>query len=351
MILGLDLGYGYVKVTSDGKTVQSFPSVVGSGKERQFSGLFGSGRGLDEMAVEIGGHVYYVGDLAVAESYDASRAIDRNKTHHEATRVLVGTAVLLAQPPAGETIHLYTGLPLEYVREQRDDLATALQGMKFKVRGVSGPFQGIEREVSFDNVKVLPQAIGAAYAALMDENGRPRYPELAVVEEPMALIDIGYRTTDFTVFQVRPRLRVWEELSGTVAVGAHTVYNMVRAEFPEIPERDVETAVAREQIWLNGRTLDLRREVAEVKKSVAKTIADEVKHRWGDRMGRIRVVFLAGGGAKLLQSELQTLHPDVRVVPEPQGANAVGFWLMGRMAETPKEPSGPPKLLVPRQTV
>jgi plasmid segregation protein ParM len=351
MILGLDLGYGYVKVTRDGKTVQSFPSVVGSGKERQFSNLFGSGRGLDEMAVEINEKTYYVGELAVAESYDASRAIDRNKTHHEATRVLIGTAVLLAQLPVDEPVKLYTGLPLEYVREQKDDFAATLQGMRFTVKGVSGPFQGVEREIRFDSVKVLPQAIGAAYAALMDEQGRPRYPELAVVEDPMALIDIGYRTTDFTVFQVRPRLRVLEELSGTVAVGAHTVYNMVRAAFPEIPERDVESAVSRENIWINGRTLDLRREVAEVRKSVAKTIADEVKHRWSDRMGRIRVVFLAGGGAKLLESELQTLHPDVRVVPEPQGANALGFWLMGRMAEIPKEPAGPPRLLVPHQTV
>lgn len=351
MILGLDLGYGYTKLTSDGKTVQSFPSVVGSGKERQFAGLFGGGRGLDEMAVEIGGHVYYVGDLAVAESYDASRAIDRNKTRHAATQVLVATAVLLAQPSTVEAIKLYTGLPLEYVWEQREDLAAALQGMKFTAKGVSGPFQGIKQEINFDTVKVLPQAIGAAYAALMDEQGMPRYPELTKVEDPMALIDIGYRTTDFTVFHVQPRLRVLEELSGTIGVGAQTLYNMVRAAFPEIPERDIETAVAKGRLWLNGRDLDLRTEVAEVKKSVAKTISGHVKHKWGDRIGRVRVVFLAGGGAKLLQPELKPLHPDVRVVPEPQGANAIGFWLMGRMAETPKEPAGPPRLMVPQRPV
>lgn len=344
MILGLDLGYGFTKVTSDGKTVQAFPSVVGSGKQRQFAELFGTGRGMDEMAVEIDGRIYYVGELAIAESFDASRAIDRNKTHHEATRVLVAAAVLLAQPPAGEPVRLYTGLPLEYVREQRDDLAAALQSMQFTARGVSGPFQGVEREIRFETVKVLPQAIGAVFAALMDEQGRPRYPELALVEDPMALIDIGYRTTDFTVFQVRPKLRVLEELSGTIEVGGQTIYNMVRAAYPEIPERDIERAVARGELWLNGRTLDLRKEITKVKRSAAKTIADAVKHRWSDRISRIRVVFLAGGGAKLLQQELQSLHPDVRVVEHAQGANALGFWIMGRMAETPKEPSGPPRL-------
>ncbi|HHY68237.1 MAG TPA: hypothetical protein GX517_13765, partial [Alicyclobacillus sp.] len=116
-----------------------------------------------------------------------------------------------------------------------------------------------------------------------------------------------------------------------------------------IPERDIETAAAKGRIWLNGRDLDLRTEVAEVKKSVAKTISDHVKHKWGDRIGRVRVVFLAGGGARMLDSELKSLHPDVRVVENAQGANAVGFWLMGKMAESARE--GPPRLAVPQRPV
>jgi len=352
MIIGLDLGYGYVKMTTDGQVVQTFPSVVGSGGKREFAGMFGSTRGLDDMAVEVDGKTYYVGELAVAESFDASRAIDRNKTHHEATRILIASAILLANPAQDEEIRLYTGLPLEYVREQKDDFRQTLETMRFTAKGVSGPFQGAEKEIRFETVRVLPQAIGAAYAALMDSDGRPRYPELAAEEDPLALIDIGYRTTDFTVFQVRPRMKVLEDPSGTVNVGASTVYNMVCAAYPEIPERDVEKAAAKGRIWINGRTLEIAEEVKKVKASVVKTVTDEIKHRWGDRISRIRAVFLAGGGARLLGGELRHFHPDVRLVDRAQGANAIGFFRMGQMAETKAPPvpvpSPPPKFGITR---
>lgn len=335
MIVGLDLGYGYVKVTADGRNTYAFPSVVGTGRRRELTGLFGGGRGMDEMAVEIEGRVHYVGDLAVAESYDASRPLARDKTRHDATRILVAAAMLLLPPWSDEEgVRLYTGLPLEYVREQREELAAVLRSMRLDVRGISGPFAGVIRRVQFRDVRVFPQAIGAMYAALIDERGRPRYPELSGLDDPIALVDIGYRTTDFAVIQVHPRLRVLEELSGTIAVGAHTLYNLVRANYPEIPERDVEQAVRRGEIWIGGRLLDLRREVAESKAAVARTIVDELQHRWSERVRRFRTVFLAGGGAQLFEHGLRGLHPDVRMIEHAQAANAAGFWIMGNMLGT-----------------
>ena len=50
----------------------------------------------------------------------------------------------------------------------------------------------------------------------------------------------------------------------------------------------------------------------------------------GEAWNRVAVVFLAGGGAIIPQKAFQAHSSSVFTVPEPQTANATGFYLFGR---------------------
>lgn len=349
MIIGVDLGYGNTKVTADGENVITFPAFVGSPTTRELSGIFGaSSKELDDLHVELMENGipqgFFVGDLALRESRDVSATMDQEKIHHINTKVLLATAVLLVAGAAEEPIHLVTGLPLRHFAPQREDMKHMLGQLHLNVKGLGGPFKDIERVLHFSKVTVFPQAAGAVYYALLDEMGQSRYPELIEEGSMIGLVDIGEGTTDVIVFQLRPKFRVLEAFSDTINIGIGTLKQSIRQSFIDqtrvsLDPMLMEEAIQKGRIWHKDRYVDLTRVLESTKQAIAKTILDHVKSRWGARADLMRAVFLAGGGAELLKTYLDSMHADTRLVPNPQGANACGFWRVGNLAERREKPA------------
>lgn len=349
MIIGVDLGYGNTKATADGENVITFPSFVGSPTTRELSGVFGSSsKELDDLHIEFleSGITqgFFVGDLALRESRDVSATMDQEKIHHINTKVLLATAVLLTAGAAEEPIHLVTGLPLRHFAPQREDMKRMLSQIRIHAKGLGGPFKDVERVLQFSKVTIFPQAAGAVYYALLDESGQPRYPELMEEGAMIGLVDIGEGTTDVIVFQLRPKFRVLEAFSDTINLGIGTLKQSIRQSFIDqtrvsLDPMLMEEAIRKGRIWHKDRYVDLTRVLESTKQAIAKTILDHVKSRWGARADLMRAVFLAGGGAELLKNHLASIHADTRLVPNPQGANACGFWRVGNLAERREKPN------------
>lgn len=322
--IAIDLGYGYVKGVNEAGERVSFPSLVGPGRSLALRGVLGGGEEARyQVTLAEGGKCreYFVGELAREECPTASYAFQENKITHPHTRVLLATAAALLTREAGEEpVQLATGLPLQHFLGQRQEFQAFLEGFRAQVRlgGEERP-----RPVSFARVTLFPQGAGA-----MLEAGLER--DLLLPGTYLGLVDVGFRTTDFVVYQAAERFVPRPSLCGTVEVGMADLEKAAQAAFAEqagatLDLLAVQAAMATGRVYYAGRDYDLREAVEAARRDLATAILDRLKAAWGQRANFLRALFLAGGGALELEPYFRGFHGDLRVVPDPRFANAWGF--------------------------
>jgi len=338
--VGVDLGYGFVKAVSESGERALFPSVVGSGGPRALAGLFGEKRASEDryhvvvraFGAASGGspaaEERFVGDLALRESPDASRAFDSDRADHPSTLALLAVALGLLAGDRGPA-HLGTGLPLQYYSGQKERFRRALEGLSAEVEFLSPPLG--KRRVSVGRVTLFPQAAGAFFAQLLDESGRVRDPDLARGGGLVGVVDVGYKTADFLAVDVGDGLAVRDRLSGTLDWGTSAVTRAVQRQIEAASGRVVD-AVAVDAalhgpgvLYVWGAEYRVSEMAREARREAARAIADHLELRWGDALGLMRRVYFAGGGAADLWEHLRRIHPAAQLVPDGQFANARGF--------------------------
>jgi len=323
--IAVDLGYGYTKALSQYGNRTVFPSVVGRGFQR-FTDQPLAREEQPRYEVRLNGESYFVGDLALRECWDAVRAFDEDRIKHFSTPVLFGTAAGLV---AGEArISLSTGLPLELYRAQKNEFKNVLCSFNEQVE-VLGFVP--ERKIQFEEVRVYPQACGAFYSYILELNGEPSAEGASLLEEGslVGVLDVGYKTTDFVLMDLS-RLQPIKPMSGTLNVGMSDLYRDVQIALQEetgdvLDNLKVEEAVHRGKLWLKGKAYSVSGHLRTAKSVLARTIADRLQNAWRDRTKYIRMVLLAGGGASFLGDELRIPDTAVRVLPDAQFANTLGF--------------------------
>jgi plasmid segregation actin-type ATPase ParM len=335
--IGLDLGYGYVKVVNEqGKTVL-FPSLVGNAYQRNLVGLFDQNLNslIENMHVVLRNEKeeqeeYFIGDLARREGRNVSYAFDENKINHPNTKAVLASASALLFPLNNEPVHIVSGLPLEQYIHQKDELKEMLKNFKAIVE-----FKGynILKVVKFDRVTVFPQAAGAVYYAIMDD-----LQKYLIKGSYIGLIDIGYRTTDYIVFIVDGKLSLREDLSGTLDIGMSQLNNVADKLFTQktgskldIPE--LIQLVSEGSIFYRGRVLNFEKELNEIKLEISRVIQDRIKAVWGSKIDFFNTIFLAGGGAVSLFESLKSLYENTVLIKNSQFANAKGFLKVAELEE------------------
>ncbi|MZP31178.1 StbA family protein [Heliobacterium undosum] len=338
--IGIDLGYGEVKgINENGRRVL-FPSLVGLGHDRN-SDLFGTdAESMDALHVKIGDEDYFVGNLARKESLaGASVTLEANKINLPETRVLMATAAALLLPQGIMPVHLATGLPLEEYESQKAEFHRYLNNFIATVQFLGGPMQGETRTVRFLDVTIIPQGLSAMQLALYDNN-KPKFDEVARPGNLFALIDVGFRTTDFAVVEIgqnkRPMLR--KELCGTANVGMSSIYRPLQQAFNKmtgriLEERHIPRILEEGKMFFRGKEIDLRDGIRKARAQVAREIRNRVLSAWKSEADLIRRIFLAGGGGEALVDHLADLHPVIDLLDDAQMANARGYLEAARMKE------------------
>ncbi|MGB9866544.1 MAG: hypothetical protein ACPLPR_01350 [Bacillota bacterium] len=325
--IAIDLGHGYVKGLSDTGRTLLMPSVVGDGYEHRVVDTFGISQGRREYEVVVDGRRYFVGKLAVAESWNATRAFDESRVCHHFTAVLYGAATVLLAHDRPGALHVAAGLPFELYKTQKGELLQMLSTMRADVE-VCGAGR---RKVYFDRVTVVPQAVGAFYSAVLDERGRASDLGQSLLREGglAAVVDCGYKTTDFLLVDLGS-LDIIESGCGTVNMAMSDVVSAVQHRVQEIvgdvvDVLQVEQAMERGKLWFRGREYRLGELCEESAEVLAEAVAERLRMTWKDRGKYLRVLFLAGGGAKVLEGALSRRQFPVQLLPDAQFANARGF--------------------------
>lgn len=316
-VAALDIGYGHTKGVW-GRQHLTFPSLVGPAVEVKYhEKLHGNGRGL---TLSFNGQQRFIGAYA-AQQAPFTISPRARKRQPELLQVLtLGACYQLGL--SGHRLNLVTGLPVRWYQD-RERLAETLAGAyQFSVNGQP-------QQVEIATVKVVPQPFGSLFRVLLNPQGIFVDAE-RLANSRVAILDIGTHTTDYAYAD---HLSYVEPKSGSVAVAMARVYELLQRALAETYNLELDlTAV--EEVAREGRVMHFGEELAitpiykEALTAVSEEILAQAATLWGNGQ-ELAAVLLTGGGARPLLKHVQQVFPHAQLVPQPQLANALGFYRYG----------------------
>ena len=180
MKIGIDVGYGYVKIVyGDSRTSKMFNSVVVPAKE--FAGVNSD---FGDYVYETNGQKYFIGEAAFnRNSKFFQTAFEGDRLNNEVFKklFLCGLGSCLEMDT---TVEVVTGLPVSYFKTHRKEVE------KFKGRHIV-KLNGKDLLINIDDIKCIPQPLGTYFKLIK------YHPE--IMKEFILIVDVGFKTTDFLV--------------------------------------------------------------------------------------------------------------------------------------------------------
>lgn len=319
--IGIDLGYGYVKV-SDGSKEYVFPSTVGVGTDLRFNSLLMNfKKPTDNLIITVDNKKYFVGDLAVRQSPIVSRSMGRNRVEDINAKVLLLAGLALCVENGDQKFDVVTGLPVDYYQIYKDDWALLMQGthaIKFSCGAQEKPML-----ITIDKIQLIPQPFGTLYDRRLDNEGNPLDNELANLK--IGIVDVGYKTSDLAL---AADLEFVGKQSISSEIAMSTAYGMIAQRIQERFKLEKETyeldkVIESGVVRVAGVPQDISDYKREAFSTLAEKIATEVNSIWDKR--ELDVILLTGGGGKAISEYFLPKFPQAVLVNEPQFANVRGY--------------------------
>lgn len=324
-VAGIDIGFGFTKATN-GREPLLFKSVLGEAADIQFRLPIKKSDSGPCMHVQMDDQAYFVGDFAEQHSDTRQFTLDQERLLTEFSKILTLTA--MGNLFNGYAIvNIVTGLPVGFYREYNQRLATMLQGNHEITFQKSDGTSDIRR-ININKLRIIPQPLGSIFNLLMNEYGKITDRELA--KQKIGVIDIGFRTTDFCMFQ---GLQYVQRGSSTSDTGIAESFGVITKKLREESNVNIElyrlyNAIESGIIKIRGREYNISKLRDSVFKHSASLIAAEVARLWADDWD-IDLIIISGGGATVLAKFLQPLI-DGNVMPveskmDPRLNNVQGY--------------------------
>jgi plasmid segregation protein ParM len=325
-LLGIDVGYGYVKAY-DGEKEIIFPSVVGIGHKMSFMSQLSTYKSpLANLSIEYNGRHYFIGDYAIRQSTTASRSLDIKRPEDINTLLLFITALGLYSPDQRQRFYVVTGLPTNYIASYENQLTSLLEGdhtIRQNIRGNRS-----EKQVTVSSLKIVPQPFGTLFNQVLNTNGEIADENLA--NKKVGIADIGFKTADFVVSD---RLEFVQKLSSSSTSGMVSAYQIVasiiRSKY-KIDKKDYELdeIVKKKTIKIAGKNHDISDIVAEAYTNLASKFKTELDSLWDFR--ELDTIILTGGGGEALSEYLIPQFNNMILAEEAQFSNVKGFWKLAK---------------------
>ena len=306
-VLGIDIGFGFTKAT-DGRETIIFKSIFGDASEIQFWADFGDSSPTDHIHVSIDGKSYFVGDLAEQQSSVLNFTLDQERLISEYVRIFALTVAGLFyknNSTINVPINVVSGLPIGYFKHNHERFNEILTG-HHRVTYHSHNGNKSTREIYINKVRMLPQPLGSILNDLMDTDGRIINEELA--NQKVGVVDIGFRTTDFTILD---HLRYIDRGSRTIDTGISKGFSVIAGKLREKCGVNVELyrlykAAEEGTIKMRGHGFSFEKIRDQVYSQLAANIANELDRLWSEDWD-IDTIILTGGGCRELAKYLQPL--------------------------------------------
>lgn len=321
--IGVDLGYGFVKIT-DGKKDKLFPSVVGQARTlRYITDESPEQNQINNLHVLVDDREYFVGDLANRQSDVVLFSLNESRMDERISKVLLATALALLAEGRSTNYNIVTGLPVGFFTETKQALNQLFKGRQnVALKRNQQPDQ--EYTVMVNEVKILPEPFGSLFDLILDYTGNIVDENLAASK--VGIIDVGFRTTDYIVVD---NLENIDRLSGSSNTALSTAYvlisELLKEEFKiSKPIYQLDQVIRSGEIRISGKTYNLD----EIKKHafsvVAEKLITEINSLWINKW-ELDMVFITGGGGVALAEYLMPHFENSLLAKEAQFANVYGF--------------------------
>jgi len=324
--LGVDVGFGYTKAYNGERSI-IFKSILGDAADIQFQSGFSEGGLLENLHVTVDGRDYYVGDMAEKQSNVREFTLDQNTLLTNFAKVMALTATACFTGAASREISLVTGLPIRYFKQQRARYVQMLEGVhNVTLHTREDEFQ--EKSLDIRRVRVLPQPFGSVFNLLMNDHGR--IVDRDVARQKFGVIDIGFRTTDYTLTD---RLRYIERGSRTTDTGISKAFALISRKILEQTGVSVELfrlfdPVRKGQIRIRGKEMSLVDLREQVLRQLATAIVSDMERLWAEDWD-LEFILLAGGGsadlAPLLEELIEGRCRMVSTETDQRLGNVIGY--------------------------
>ena len=315
--IGLDDGYAFTKVAlPDGRLI-AIPSRALIGRAN-VTWLNGSEQRVFEY--ETDDTVFAVGE------------VDGEPTHFDGypfsglNRAIVQHALHEAGL-AGRSVHAVSGLPVSsfYLK----DGSQRLEVVERKQASLKQPVQAVDgrQSAAIAFHEVIPEALAAWYDHIISDTNEGVQLESERLGVPVAVVDIGGRTTDFVVVADQA---VRHNSSGSLRCGLldlkRQVADAIRGRFDleELSERVTEDAVRHGSVRLFGKNHDVADQVRDARRQLVERLHAETQRQLGRGAELERILFV-GGGAVALADDIRDWFPNQAIAPHPAFANARGM--------------------------
>jgi len=335
IIVGLDPGYGTIKVTAIGEdgTLRTayIPAAVGVGTTDL--GLLSIGtlgrrrRTLQPDVVALNGVTYLVGHNVHRFARPVERMDFLRLTGGPELRAALYAALARVLPPGQSTVHLMLGLPVQIMADRAQAQATLRTIRGWLVGEHHFTVNDVAYVIQVLAVRAMAQPAGTFFAWGMDNAGRwvRTRRDLTV---PVAICDIGFNTLD--LFAVEGGTVIAQYTAGDtlgmrraadmliddvrrrygVRLSRHQADALLQARHPRLHTADGEVALD-----------DLVQQALDV---TAGHVVSFLERHWeaGRQFERL---FFTGGGALALKEVLLRHYPHGVLLPDPVMANAIGL--------------------------
>lgn len=319
-LVAIDDGYDFTKVVTRFKDAR-IPTAYSLNPSTKVT-VMGNREDIENV-YEIEGVQYAVGPNVVGRD---TRFEDF--PYHPANLAVAMDAIRRVVEP-GAAVHVIAGVPLNRFYLPSGEINTGVSNKKTlawsrHVKSVRGP--ALPR---IAKVSVIAEAVAAWFDFAIDDKFVARDH---LINDFMAVVDIGGRTTDIAVFQDGD---INMALSGTLDSGVlevqKRVINILSAKYPgtKFPRSLLNDAVKFGKVTLGTTSLDISSEVITERSSLVSSIEIFMKAQFGNQLPLMKRVLFVGGGAQALQFELKDRFPNAVFANDPQMANARGMLKFG----------------------
>ena len=311
-VLGLDVGYGDIKVTlgtSDGQIQKQykFTSSIGITKRNPHV--------RDKRILEYHEHSYYVGE-------DALRLPSEN----------------LIDITDYKNLEFYAPLFLYHVIKQIDIIPDIIvSGLSKAQIENSGYYkeslQSFEvngEKFEFKEVYILPQGAGSKLTIDTYGDNFPNKQETFMGTTTFVGVDIGFNTLDMfmvTDGKTSPNLFEGIEKEGVMKIATKVAQKVKEHHNRSITLHEAKDIIDTGVYKLRGEHHNFKEYVDEVKKEYLKDLLALIEDRYGNIIDKCDFIYLSGGGSTIFKS---TTNGFIRV---PKTAhehyNSIGFFLFG----------------------
>ena len=317
MKVGIDDGYAHTKLAlPDGRLLVT-PSRAQIGRSK-ISWLNQTERRIFEY--ETDGTLYSVGDVDAASTrFEGFACSGMN-------RAIVQHALQQAGLE-GIDVEAVSGLPVSaFYRGSGDRRSSTIADKQHNLLQPVLP-KGDAQAVEIVFHRVIPEALAAWYDYVIVEKDGTAQLDQRRVAVPIAVVDIGGRTTDTVVVRDQSILH---DSSGSFEFGLLDVKQALaealqaRFDLEHVADRLLVCAVKQQTVRFYGRDYDVSSEVAAAKQELVERLYTETRRQLGSGIELDRVLFV-GGGTVALAHHITDWFPNQLIAEQPAFANARGM--------------------------